>query len=161
MKYKIHVEDKQMDIQSEIIVDVRKNTSLLTIVVKGITKHLENNPDSENEETLKLVNYLKRECTDSLEAFLEDLKDELDLNILIVDLNNHIYENLETNKRITSYDVGRESYYRAYLSQVNEEDGEKDFENYLPDFDIVVEHGNELMSDDIDSDNENWEIVEY
>lgn len=156
----MHVKDKQLNIDSEVIVSVRKSTSLLTVVVKGVEMHLEKNPDSENDETLKLVNSFKRESTDSVEIFLDDLNEELDLSIVIVDLNNYTYENIKSGKCITSYEVGSESYYRAWESQVNEDDGEKVFENYLPDFDTVVEHGNELMDVDICSDNEDWVIVE-
>ena len=162
MKYKVHVKDIQVNIASEVIVEVRKNTSLLTVVVKGIEKHLENHANSENEETLKLVKSFKRESTDVLDVFLNDLKEELDFVIVIDDLNNHIYEHVKNGERISSYDIGRESYYRAWQDQCDEDDGEKDFDKYLPDFDTVVEHGNELMVDYIEDDvyNDDWELVE-
>lgn len=160
MKYRVNIEDKQMDIKFESIIAVRKRTSLVTVALKGLEKHLENNLDSENEETLKLVNGIKRKCNNDLETFLEDIRSELDFSIVIIDLNNHIYEHRDTGERKTSFEVGKYSYYQAWQSQFNNEDGVKSFLDYLPNADILVEHGNEMMMKSIAKENEDWEIVE-
>lgn len=161
MKYRVTVVDNQTKLRTENIIVIRKNTSMVTLVLKGLEAHLEANPSSDNEESLKLIKSIKRECNNELDTFLTDLEQELDYLISIGDLNNHTYQHIESKRTITSYDVGFQSYERAWEGQVNEEDGEKDLKKYLPPIDYIIEHGNDLMADDVDTDNENWEIVEW
>lgn len=160
MKYRVKVTDEQTRDCSDNIIVVRRRTSLVTVAMKGLESHLEKTLDSENEETLSLANGIKRECNNELEVFLEDIKSELDFSIVIIDLNDHIYEHKETGERKTSLDVGKHSYYQAWQSQFNNEDGVKNFLDYLPNAELLIEHGNELMSKDISTENEDWEIVE-
>lgn len=158
MKYIVNVDDRQMGIRSEILIKVRKGTSILTVLEKGIETHLEKNPNSENEETIKIVKALKRECCDEISIFIEDLKQALDLFVYYVDPNNYTYENTHSGERKTSIEVGNLSYFNAWVDQKNEVDGEKDFIKFLPDAMTVIAHGNELMLEDVDCGD--WGIVE-
>lgn len=160
MKYEVKVTDEQTKDSTVNLVVARKRTSLVTIALKGLENHLANHIDSDNEETLKLANSIKRECNNDLDVFLEDISTELDYSIVLVDLNDHIYENTETGERTTSLDVGKRSYYMAWESQVNNEDGVKDFLSYLPDSETLIAHGNEMMMPSIVTENSKWEIVE-
>lgn len=156
MKYRVSVIDEQTDSRSNNIILVKKRTSLVTVALKGLEAHLEKNLDSENEETLKLAKAIKRESNDELETFLEEVSSDLDYLIHIAELNNHTYKNVRTGETKTSNEVGKQSFYNAWLDQRDE--GEKDFLKYLPDAETVVEHGNELMFEDIEEGD--WEIVE-
>lgn len=156
MRYRVVVLDKQLQTKTEEIISVRKNTSLSTVAMKGLEIHLEKNPDSENEETLKIAKSLKRENNNEVEAFLEDLKNDIDIEINIYDINNYTYLHKEKGRTTTSYEIGYYSYVEAWRSQVDNEDGEKSLQKYLPSSEIICEHGNELMMDGIDKDNSNW-----
>ena len=160
MRFKVAVTDKQAKANSTNVIVVKKRTSLVTVAMKGLIEHLEKNPDSENEETLKLAKAIQREYKNDLDVFLSELLEDLDISIHIIDLNNRVYENMNTFERKTSHDVGKLSYHRAWESQYHEEDGEKDFVKYLPDFETVVEHGNELMLEDIAEENGDWVMLE-
>lgn len=158
VKYKIYVSDKQDNSKSENVVESRKNTSLKTIVLKGIEKHVEEFA-ADPLEFMREVKYLFRESENHVD-FIEDLNNELDLLISIGDLNNNTYRHKETEEQTTSYEVGLQSYENAWRSQLNEVDGEQNFNKYIPDKDIIIEHGNELMANDVDSSNEEWEIIQ-
>lgn len=156
MKYKVYVTDEDIKESSTSIIEVRKNTSMKTVVLKAVERHV-NCFNYDQLEFMREVKSLHKE-SDELDEFTESLKQDLDLSIHVVDLNNHRYYNKDKDEYTTSYEEGKDSYERAWRGQLNEEDGEQDFDKYLPDFDTVVEHGNELTSEEWFL--EDWEIEE-
>ena len=148
MKYKVHVVDTETKEESINVINVRKGTTMKTVALKGVEQHV-NEYAVDALHFMSEVKSLHREAYD-LEDFIEWLKQDIDLSVYIVDVNNHKYYNAKTDKYITSHELGLQSYADAWKDQLNEEDAEKDFAKYLPDFDTVVEHGNELA-------NEEWE----
>lgn len=156
MKYLITVVDNDTNERSENKVDVRKNTTMKTVVLKGVEKHVEQFA-ADPLNFMSEVKSLHREAYD-LEDFTVWLKQDLEMSVYITDLNNRRYYNKKRDTYTTSYDEAIESYRRAWEDQCNEDDGEKVFENYLPDYDTIIEHGNELCDEEYFL--EDWELEE-
>ena len=149
MKFRVVVVDGDGGERTENIIEVRKNTSMKTVVLKGVEAHVSSSSSYDELEFMREVKYLHREAND-LDIFVEELKQELDLKIAICDMNNHTYVSIEKDmfgkKSVTtSYEEGLESYERAWRGQLGNEDSENNFEAYLPSKDIIIEHGNEIM----------------
>lgn len=156
MKFKVYVTDTETKQQSENVVEVRKNTTMKTVVLKGVEKHVEQYA-ADPLNFMSEVKSLHREAYD-LADLTEWLKQDLDLSVSIADLNNHKYYNEKEDRYTTSHELGQQSYADAWNDQLNEEDAEKDFAKYIPDFDTIVEHGNEIASEEWFL--EEWEMEE-
>lgn len=82
MEYKVIVFDKDIQLTSENTIKVRKGTSLNTVAVKAIEKHVNNSNVYDDIDFMREVNSINRESFE-IDDFLDDLESDLDLIISI------------------------------------------------------------------------------
>lgn len=154
MKYRVYIKDIETEEENNFVIEARRNVAIKTVILNGVKKFVENYPDP--TEFMREVKAIHREAYDT-EDFVESLLQDLDFRIGLGDLNNHEYIKSENGEErtTTAYDVGYDSYKRAWEDQLDGKDCELVLEKYLPaDIEVIIEHGNEIMSE-----YEEWVIV--
>lgn len=152
LNYTVYVFDEDDNTESLNPIQVRSNTSLKTVILKGVKNHIERYA-ADPLDFMRSVNSLHRESEDE-SVFIDYLMSELSLSVVVNDLNNHTYYNMIVNKKITSLEVGLSSYKEAWKNQLNKENGIQNFESYRPSNGDLIVQGNEIMSERLDV----WEI---
>ena len=86
MEFKVKVVDTVSQETSESVVTVRKGTSHKTVALKGVEDHV-NKFAADPLDFMSEVKYLHREAFDT-EDFIGWLKQDLDLEVKVIDVNN-------------------------------------------------------------------------